>query len=222
MDSYLLHGDRFNQNDITYYIDPRLSYAAGIEAAIERWDALLSVDFVESNTRFGTDVFITDAFLDGSGGTLGVAEWFTNGAGSINSSTITFDRAEFYQSGDLELYKVALHELGHVLGLDHPNDPGVLMNAFISPYLTDLAPGDITGAQYIYGSEDGSVLPGGGSAPVSGWSYEYSLQWQNGWNVGWSFGWTVGWNVSWYVNYTMNEFTYSWQITGQPCVQPQL
>ncbi|MEM9733734.1 MAG: matrixin family metalloprotease [Pseudomonadota bacterium] len=212
MNSYLLHGDRFYQNDIYYYINPTLSYAQGIIDAIARWDSLLSVDFYATTTRFGSDIYFTEGFMDGPNGTLGLAQWFTNGAGSVSRSTVTFDSGENFTSTDIDLYKVALHEIGHVLGLDHPNDPGVLMNAFLPNFLTDLAPGDIAGAQYIYGSEDGTVLPGGVTA---GWNYTYAYIWKYGWNVGWTYGWTYGWHQGWYVEYTPDEFVFSWQITGK-------
>jgi hypothetical protein len=53
----------------------------------------------------------------------------------------------------LDLRRVALHEFGHVLGLDHPNDYGqvvtAVMNSTISN-LDDLAADDLAGAQYLY------------------------------------------------------------------------
>ncbi|MEL7272454.1 MAG: matrixin family metalloprotease [Pseudomonadota bacterium] len=215
MTSYLLTGDKFNQNDITYYIDPTLTYSAGIIAAIQRWDDVLSLDFSATSTRAGADIYITEGYIDGlDGGTLGVARWFTNGAGSVTRGTVTFDQDEGFASNYTLTYKVALHEIGHILGLDHPSSSNVIMSAFIPRSLNDLAAGDIAGGQYLYGSEDGSVLPGGG-ASSSGWTYEYSLQWQYGWNVGWTYGWTVGWNVGWYLEYTPDQFTYTWQLTGQ-------
>ncbi|MGI9394602.1 MAG: matrixin family metalloprotease, partial [Boseongicola sp.] len=50
----------------------------------------------------------------------------------------------------LDFFSVALHEIGHILGLGHVNDTSEIMNPFIS---TDvLGDGDISGVQFLYGS----------------------------------------------------------------------
>jgi hypothetical protein len=54
--------------------------------------------------------------------------------------------------GDLQ--RIALHELGHAIGLDHPDEAGqnvaAIMNSLISDRYT-LALDDIAGAQFLYG-----------------------------------------------------------------------
>ena len=58
-------------------------------------------------------------------------------------------------SGPYDIQRVALHELGHVLGLDHPDQAGqsviAIMNSVISD-IDSLQPDDITGAQSLYGA----------------------------------------------------------------------
>ena len=55
----------------------------------------------------------------------------------------------------IDFRRVALHEFGHVLGLDHPDEHGqnvtAQMNSSISN-LDDLADDDINGARALYGS----------------------------------------------------------------------
>ena len=68
-----------------------------------------------------------------------------------------------------DLRRVALHELGHVLGLGHPNDHGqtvvAMMNGTIGN-LDSLTVDDIAGIQELYGAPDSSSE--GGSSGGSG------------------------------------------------------
>ncbi|MCA1712414.1 MAG: matrixin family metalloprotease [Actinobacteria bacterium] len=51
---------------------------------------------------------------------------------------------------------VALHELGHAMGLAHPNDSGELMNAVLPRTLASLQTGDRTGL-YKLGRAQGCI-----------------------------------------------------------------
>jgi hypothetical protein len=59
------------------------------------------------------------------------------------------------RSGVIDFHRVALHEFGHVVGLNHPDDYGqhvvAIMNAYISSIYT-LQSDDIAGAQHLYGN----------------------------------------------------------------------
>jgi len=57
-------------------------------------------------------------------------------------------------SGVVDVQRVALHELGHNLGLDHPDDAGQSVTAVMNSHTSNvdsLTADDITGAQQLYG-----------------------------------------------------------------------
>src|SRR6185436_8234645 len=75
----------------------------------------------------------------------------------IFNSAITFDsyRGNIRSNGVWDMRRVALHELGHVLGLDHPDERGQAVNALMNSILGNLdslTPDDIAGAQSLYGA----------------------------------------------------------------------
>jgi hypothetical protein len=62
-------------------------------------------------------------------------------------------------SGDgAQLLQRRLHEVGHSLGLDHPNDPTqVMYELYLDDTTLRLASGDLAGIDFIYGGGDGRV-----------------------------------------------------------------
>ena len=78
----------------------------------------------------------------------------------VFNNAFTFDsyRGNVRSSGVWDLRRVALHELGHVLGLDHPDERGqnvvAQMNSILGN-LDSLTADDITGVQSLYGAITG-------------------------------------------------------------------
>lgn len=66
--------------------------------------------------------------------------------------------------GSFDIHRIAVHELGHVIGLDHPDDNGqtvdAIMNARVS-LLDQLQTDDINGAAALYGAPPGAPAPTG-------------------------------------------------------------
>ncbi len=84
--------------------------------------------------------------------------WYQGGdrieADIIFNNARTWDSYRGLQRSAIDLQRVALHELGHLFGLDHPDEAGqsvtAIMNSRIGN-LDTLASDDITGMQRLYG-----------------------------------------------------------------------
>lgn len=155
--------------------DGSASFNAVVGGAMATWNESLSrVRFAGVNAasgRGGDNDRINQVFYDSTyygtrfaAGELAVTtRWFeTDNPGRrveadiVFNSAFTFDsyRGPIRSSGVWDMRRVALHELGHVLGLDHPDQHGqsvtALMNSIIGN-LESLTDDDIAGAQSLYG-----------------------------------------------------------------------
>lgn len=68
----------------------------------------------------------------------------------------TATRSQYQNS--YRLFYVLAHEIGHTIGLDHPNPSGTLMSFEYNRSLQALQPGDRAGAITLYGTAHGAVL----------------------------------------------------------------
>jgi hypothetical protein len=79
-----------------------------------------------------------------------------------------FDNSERWVNSvteNVDLLTVALHEIGHVLGLGHSRDPRAIMFASYTGPRRSLSPDDIAGVQELYGVDSTAEPP---SAPPAG------------------------------------------------------
>ena len=93
-----------------------------------------------------------------NGQTLAITyDWFggaVNGYYSILESDLAYNNAQHWSTStpaaNYDVHSVALHELGHTIGLAHISDPNQIMNPTYTGKRT-LGSGDIAGAQFLYG-----------------------------------------------------------------------
>ena len=113
----------------------------------------------------GNNVFFDSAVYGRSFGnsTLAIAtSWYNVGSNNKIEGDVVFNNTKNWnsyrgnlRSGANDFYRVALHEFGHILGLDHPDENGqnvsAQMNSIIGN-LDALASDDIAGARSLYGA----------------------------------------------------------------------
>jgi hypothetical protein len=104
-----------------------------------------------------TDGTASDLLRYRPASTLGMTRtvWFgrvssTGTVAATRGAVVALDRTDRLPlTGQVSWTAVALHELGHAMGLAHPADSGELMNAVLPRTLTSLQAGDRKGLYYV-------------------------------------------------------------------------
>ena len=129
-----------------------------LQQAFNEWASVANIKFVYVADSAATDIRFGMDDVDGDNGTLGTTySWFADDV--FEFSDIAFDIGENwspYTGGwQVSFYSVALHEIGHALGMDHENDGPAVMNSLIEGFgyvINSLTPDDIAGIRSIYGA----------------------------------------------------------------------
>jgi hypothetical protein len=150
----------FTQQIAAGYASPDL-FPAEIRAAFSRWDDFGGIRFQEVSSASAANIVINWANIDGPYYVLGQASYYYYPSTGLFAPPvqITFDSSELYNpsSGSERLnssgtfYAIALHEIGHAIGLGHYSGGSAIMNPYISS-LNDLTASDIAGVQALYGA----------------------------------------------------------------------
>ncbi len=134
-------------------------YQEVIAMAFNAWASVSNLSFKRVIDQKG-DIVIYGKKMDGPLGQLGYGrmgvKYLLDGdktTSYILSGTLYLDRDESWslESGKVSLFSTALHEIGHILGLDHSSDPTALMY-YKYTGVDALQKDDIAGIQYLYGS----------------------------------------------------------------------
>jgi hypothetical protein len=155
--------------------DGSTSFDQVFTGAVSDWNQYLlnlQIQAVEGNNPAGFDGnnqlneagFGAAAGGDTLGGdTLAITEiyYYPGNPGTFAPTDIVFNTTFSWNSyrgplqpSETDLRRVALHELGHFIGLDHPDQAGQTVSAVMNSHVSDtdeLTSDDISGGQHLYG-----------------------------------------------------------------------
>ena len=131
------------------------AFEAEVEQAFSRWEDVADVDFGMVDASEADVRFQVGSLAAGAG--LASISFTDRGAVDlILSGTITMDADRTWtpegQPGGSDFFAVALHEVGHILGLAHIDDGSQIMNATV--LVDDVGSLDIDAVQELYGEAE--------------------------------------------------------------------
>jgi hypothetical protein len=138
----------------------QLSGVINDSAPVSNHDGVNSIAFASTffGSSFGSNTLAITGYYY-SGGSMTEADVLVNNHQSWDSY-----RGALRYSGGWDIRRVLIHELGHALGLDHPDQHGQHVNAVMNSIISDADTAmqdDINGVQSIYGAGGG-----GGATPT--------------------------------------------------------
>jgi hypothetical protein len=135
-----------------------IQFRTEIQQAFGQWAGAGNIDFTQAGDNTNADIELVWGAIDGPGSVLGYAN-YTYSAGLFTSAEITFDSGEHWTSQggslmewDTYFEALALHEIGHAIGIAHYDATTAIMNPYLPTDTDLLLPSDIHAVQALYGS----------------------------------------------------------------------
>jgi len=131
-----------------------------VAAAFAMWQTVADIHFREAESAAEADI-VLGAQVEPTGHAF--ADVFYDAASRerlkpISKALVCLNPSKPWKigfNGDLRTYDIRYtiaHEIGHAIGLDHPNGAGQIMGYRYEERFRQLQPGDVAGAVVLYGS----------------------------------------------------------------------
>ncbi|MGC4128956.1 MAG: matrixin family metalloprotease [Bergeyella sp.] len=168
--NYVLEGRKWDKTNLTYYFENGTNDISGndeslaIKQAFQVWSDASSLTFTEVFNANNADIVIKwatgahgdSSSFDGQSGVLAHAFYPPPNSGGLagdvhfDDDEIWTDQIVYGSSQPIDIVTVAIHEIGHSLGLAHSQDPNAIMYAYYNGSRRELHTDDLTAIDLLY------------------------------------------------------------------------